>query len=252
MKIRSIEVFAADIALGEPFRIAIMEITSARSVFVRVHTDQGVYGTGEANPTWAITGETRETNLAAATDLASLLLGRDPLNLEERNGDLGRYLTHNSTLRSAFDMALYDIAGKAFGQPLYSLLGGGRRLFFSDRTIGIDEPERMAAKALEYRAQGYKTIKLKLGTGFRADVARVEAVRRAVGNDAPIRVDANQGWDYKTAASTLKAIEPLEVEYCEQPVPRWDWDGMRRLREATSIAIMADEAMFDHHDAYRL
>ena len=82
-----------------------------------------------------------EINLAAAVDLAKLLLGKDPLNIEERNAELVKYLVRNSTIRSAFDIALYDILGKASGLPLYAVLGGGKRSFWTDNTIGIGDPD---------------------------------------------------------------------------------------------------------------
>jgi L-alanine-DL-glutamate epimerase-like enolase superfamily enzyme len=74
----------------------------------------------------------------------------------------------------------------------------------------------------------------------------------AIGDELPIRIDANQGWDYKTAVSTLRALEPFGIEYCEQPIAHWDYENLRRIRQNTSIAIMADESLFDHHDAFKL
>lgn len=252
LKITEVNIYKADIELKEPFKIAIMEIDSAMSVFIKIKTDGGIYGFGEANPTWSITGETQGINLAGAVDLAKLIIGKDPLNIEERNQDLSRYLVHNSTIRSAFDIALYDILGKASGLPLYSVLGGGKRLFWTDNTIGISDADSMAEKAAYFKKQGFKAIKVKLGTTKDLDVERITKIRNAIGDDLPIRIDANQGWDYKTAVSTLKALEPLGIEYCEQPIAHWDYENMRRIRQNTSIAIMADESLFDHHDAYKL
>ena len=252
LKISSVDIYKADIAFHEPFRIAIMEITSAQSVFVKINTDGGVYGLGEANPTWGITGETQSINLAGAMDLARLVLGKNPLDIEDRMKDIDKYLIYNSTIRSAFDMALYDILGKTAGLPLYAVLGGGKRSFWTDNTIGINDAEYMAKKAVDYKNQGFQAIKVKLGTTREQDVERIQKIRKAIGDDLPIRIDANQGWDYKTAVTTLQALEPFGIEYCEQPIARWDYENMKRIREKTSIAIMADESLFDHHDAYRL
>lgn len=252
LKITSIDIYKADIQLREPFKIAIMEIASAMSVFIKINTDGGIYGFGEANPTWGITGETQGINLAGAVDLAKLLIGKDPLNIEERNQELCRYLVRNTTIRSAFDIALYDILGKASGLPLYAVLGGGKRSFWTDNTIGIADADTMAKKAVDYKNQGFKAIKVKLGTTKDLDVERITKIRNAIGDVLPIRIDANQGWDYRTAVSTLKALEPLGIEYCEQPIAYWDFENMRRIRQNTSIAIMADESLFDHHDAYKL
>ncbi len=252
MHIKTIDIYKADIAFHEPFRIAIMEIKSAASVFIRIRTEGGLFGWGEANPTWGITGETQGTCLAAAADLAALILGKNALDIEGRMREIDRFLVHNSTVRSGFDMALYDLLGKASNLPLYAVLGGEKRVFWTDNTIGIDEPERMAEKASKFAGQGFKAIKVKLGTTRDADVERIVQIRRKIGDDLPIRIDANQGWDMTTAVQTLNALEPFGIEYCEQPVARWDMDGFIHVCRSTSIPIMADESLFDHHDAFRL
>ncbi|MDH4218097.1 MAG: dipeptide epimerase [Candidatus Aminicenantes bacterium] len=252
VKITSIEIYKSDIPLKEPFRIAIMEIFNAQSIILKINTNEGLYGLGEANPTWGITGETQSISLAGAVDLSKLLLDKDPLNIEERMREIDGFLVHNSTLRSAFDMALYDLLGKVAELPLYAVLGGGKRSFWTDNTIGLSEPGYMAEKAVRYKSEGFQAIKVKLGTTQREDIKRVKKIREAIGGDLPIRIDANQGWDYKTAVNILKAIESEGIEYCEQPIAHWDYENMRRIREKTSIGIMADESLFDHHDAFRL
>jgi L-alanine-DL-glutamate epimerase-like enolase superfamily enzyme len=252
LKITRVEIYKADIPFHEPFKIAIMEIPAAQSVFVKLFTDEGIYGVGEANPYWGITGETQAINLAAAVDLAKIVLGKDPLNIEERNREMHKYLAFNSTIRSAFDMALYDIAGKVAGLPLYAFLGGGKRSFWTDNTIGLDSPDRVAQKAIKYKEMGFQAVKVKLGTTKNLDVARIKSIRNAIGNSLPIRIDANQGWDYHTAINTLKELEQYGIEYCEQPIAHWDYENLKRLRESTTIAIMADESLFDHHDAFKL
>lgn len=250
--ITSIEIYKADIPFHEPFRIAIMEITCAQSVFIKINTNKGFYGMGEANPYWGITGETQSINLAASVDLAKLLLGKDPLDIEQRNKEMNKYLAFNSTIRSAFDMALYDIAGKVAGLPLYALLGGGKRIFWTDNTISIGSPEYVSKKAVDYMNMGFQAIKVKLGTTKELDVARIKSIREAIGDKLPIRIDANQGWNYHTAVATLKELEQYGIEYCEQPIAHWDHENLKRIREKTTIAIMADESLFDHHDAYKL
>jgi L-alanine-DL-glutamate epimerase-like enolase superfamily enzyme len=252
LKITSVELYKADIPFHEPFKIAIMEIPCAQSVFVKLITNKGIYGMGEANPYWAITGETQATCLAAANDLAKIVLGKNPLDIETLCNAMNMYLRFNSTIRSAFDMALYDIAGKFAGMPLYSLLGGSKRIFWTDNTIGLRDPEYVAKKAIEYKQMGFRAIKVKLGTTKELDTARIKSLRNAIGDELPIRVDANQGWDFYTAINTLKALEQFGIEYCEQPIAHWDYDNLKRVRQSTSIPIMADESLFDHHDAFKL
>jgi L-alanine-DL-glutamate epimerase-like enolase superfamily enzyme len=252
LKITGIGIYKSDIELKEPFRIAIMEIKTAQSLFIKIRTNKDIYGMGEANPTWSITGETQAINLAGAADLARLLLGKNPLDIESRMREIDTFLVRNSTLRSAFDMALYDISGKAAKLPLYALIGGGKRSFWTDNTIGIADADSMAEKAADYKQKGFQAIKVKLGTTADQDIDRIQKIREAVGDEIPIRIDANQGWDYRTAVTVLSALEPMGIEYCEQPTAFWDYENMRRIRQNTSIAIMADESLFDLHDAFKL
>ncbi len=252
MKIIEIELYLANIKLKEPFRIAIAEIKEARSLFVKIKTDEGLYGFGEANPVWRITGETQGTDLAAAQDLAKLLLGKNPISLEQRLKEMDAYLVHNSTIKSAFDMALYDIAAKAAGLPLYLFLGGSRREIETDMTVGLGDADYMAEKAGKFVEEGFRIIKIKLGTQAEEDIKRVEKIRSRVGEEVLLRVDANQGWDYREGLKALQGIHPYKIQFCEQPVPYWNLEDMKRLREASPVPITADESLFDHHDAFRL
>jgi L-alanine-DL-glutamate epimerase-like enolase superfamily enzyme len=252
MRITSIDIYQADIPLHEPFRIAIMTMESARNVFIHLHTDAGISGWGESSPYWKLCGETQEIDRAAARDLALLIKGSDPGAIEARLADLEGYLAHNSQIIAAFDMALYDILARAAGMPLYRFLGGEKRPMTTDLTIGIDTPEVMARKALDIVHRGFPAVKVKLGTTAAEDISRVQKIRQAIGPAIPIRTDANQGWDYPTAATVLGTVQQFGVQYCEQPVPHWDHDAMARLRTVTTVPIMADESVFDHHDAYKL
>ena len=252
LRITEISVARANIPLIAPFRIALGVISEAESLFIRVDTDAGVCGWGETSPISQITGDTQAISFAAAAALAKLLLGKDPLDIEGRVAEMGRFMAFNSGVRSAFDMALYDVAGKVAGLPLYALLGGGRRPLETDQTIGLDEPQAMAEKAAGLQRMGVAAIKVKLGTTAEEDLRRIARIREAVGNELPLRIDANQGWDFPTAVRVLSRLQSSGIEYCEQPLARWDLDNFRRLRERVSIPIMADESVFDHHDAFRL
>jgi L-alanine-DL-glutamate epimerase-like enolase superfamily enzyme len=252
MKITSVEIFKADVPLKEPFRISIMVTTDANNIFVRINTDEGIHGVGEGSPTWRLCGETQAIDLAAARDLALLMIGKDPLEVEPRVREMEGYLHHNTTVRSAFDMAFYDILGKAAGMPLYRLLGGRKRELTTDLTIGIGQPDYMAAKAEEIVGMGFGAIKVKLGTTTAEDTARITAIRATIGDEIPLRIDANQGWDYNTAVATLRALEPMGVQYCEQPVAWWNHKAMAMVRRGTTIPIMADESVFSPQDAFML
>ena len=115
LEISSIDIYKSDIELKEPFRISIMEITDAHNLFVKINTNEGIYGIGETSPMWGITGDTQSISFGGAAQLAELLLHKNPLNIEARMGEINKFLAHNSSLKSAFDMALYDVLGKAAG-----------------------------------------------------------------------------------------------------------------------------------------
>ena len=252
MKINSIEVYKADIPLEEPFRISLGEIKAAKNIFIKINTDMDLFGMGEASPFPFIVSETQASDAAAAHDLARLLIGKDPREIENRLRELTGYLPHSPTIISAFDMALYDLLGKIANLPLYALLGGGKRTLVTDRTVGINTPDKMVEDAVAFKERGFPAIKVKLGTTAPEDIDRIRRIRKALGPEIQVRTDANQGWDYVTALQALKGMEDQGVQYCEQPVAVWDLESMRRIRSQVTIPIMADESVFDDHDAYKL
>jgi L-alanine-DL-glutamate epimerase-like enolase superfamily enzyme len=252
MRITGVTLFKADIPLKDPFRIAVMEMRAAANVFVRVDTDAGLVGWGESSPFWKLCGETQAIDLAAGMDLARLIKGHDPLAIDDRMADIDGFLKNNSQIRAAFDIALHDLLGKAAGLPLYRVLGGAGRAMQTCLTVGIGEAEAMATKAAAAAGRGFRIIKIKLGTNMRDDIERVRAIREAIGTGVGIRIDANQGWDVPTALSVLNAVQSMGVEYCEQPVQYWNLDAMKRIHDRSPVPIVADESVFDHHDAFRV
>jgi len=250
--VTKIEIYKLNIARQTPFHIAIGVFNEVQNVLVRIHADDGLYGVGEGAPLPFLCGETQAIAFEASRALAGLLIGKDPYAIETRMQELGSYLVHNTTARSAFDMALYDLLSKRAGLPLYALLGGAKRSLTTDETIGLDTPAAMAQEALEAQERGFAAIKVKLGGGWPEDVARVAAIREATGAEMLLRIDANQGWDLVTAERILHELARFDIQYCEEPVAHWNNEALRRVREQSPIPIMADESVFDHHDAFRL
>ena len=251
--ITKIEIIKLNIPYKEPFVISLGVIPEATNVVIRVHTNTGLTGTGECAPFVFIVGETQETVFELAKKVGKMLVGRDPFAIEERLQEIDRAVKGNPTMKSAFDMALYDLLALRANLPLYCLLGGSNnREIHTDMTISIGDPEKVARDAVEFKKAGFPAIKVKLGTTTREDVARIKAIREAVGPDYPIRIDANQGWDTITAIETLKALESFGIEHCEEPIPHWNNRELVKVRENSPIPIMADESVFDHHDAFRL
>ena len=252
MNITKIEIILLKIPYDHPFRFALAVMDSAQNIIVRIHDSDGLVGVGEGCPPRFLTGESPEMAFIAAQLYAKILLGKNPLEIDTRLDELERFMLKNTTVRCAYDLAMYDLLAKHANLPLYALLGGTKQVIHSNRTIGLDTPEAMGAMAESFVRGGVKSLKIKVGSCRDEDVARVRAVREAAGKGISIRLDANQAWDEPTAISTLNAMAEFDVQVCEQPLPYWNETGLRHVREHSSIPIMADETIFDHHDAFRL
>ena len=252
LKIRDVEIYYFDIPLKEPFTITLGTITTSSGVLIRIVTDAGIIGVGESSPYQPVTGDTQETNVAAARAIREMLKGKDPLAIESAHKLFGGFLHSNPALIAAFDMALYDILGKAAGLPVFRLLGGDKTTFETDVTTGIDTPENMVKSVQARLAAGFKTFKIKVGLNPDEDVARIKAIREAIGYDYGIRIDANQGWTVAQAVMALKAMEKFNIQFCEQPGHYADIAGMKQVRDESPIGIMADESLFSPIDAIKL
>jgi L-alanine-DL-glutamate epimerase-like enolase superfamily enzyme len=250
MIIIKIDIYRFSIPM-EPFTIATGTMDYAQNTFIRVHTDAGFYGVGECSAFPMIVGETQDTCLVMAKDFARLWKGQDPLDISARIQQLHDFTAGNSTIKSAFDMALYDIAAKNAGLPLWQFLGGSPRVIESDITVGIAKPEVMAERALAFRKEGANYLKVKLGKTAADDIERIRQIREAVGPDMVIRIDANQGWSFDDAVSALQALGKYNIEFCEQPMRTWFDDQLPELMRLSPVKIMADESVYNHYDALK-
>jgi L-alanine-DL-glutamate epimerase-like enolase superfamily enzyme len=215
-------------------------------VFVKIHTDTGIVGMGEA-PTDAI--ETLETvKFTIDRYMAPKLIGLDPFDIE-RNNDIvslrkdGRVLAHHAS--AAINYALYDILGKALNLPLHTLLGGlYRNKVLASIEVAKGPTERMAAQSLEYYKQGVRGIKAKVGQDPDRDARTLKAIREALGDKISLRADANQGYTIQQAIRLCALAKEYDVrlELLEQPVAYSDLDGMGRLARAVDIPLEADES----------
>ncbi len=218
-----------------------------------IRTNNAITGFGECSPFLTINGESQDTCFVTGQYLAKALKRKNPLDIEHCMQVMDKTIYGNSSIKSAFDIALHDIAAQHARVPLYTFLGGkkGKKLI-TDYTISIGEPAQMADDALKLKKEGFRIIKVKLGENKAIDVERIKAIRNTIGNKIPLRIDANQGWDVKTAARTLDALKNDNIQFCEEPIPRWDFMNLKKVRKKSAIPIMADESCCDHHDAKRL
>jgi L-alanine-DL-glutamate epimerase-like enolase superfamily enzyme len=255
MKIHEIEIGKISIPLKKTFRTALRAVDSAEDVIVKVISDTGAVGFGNAPPTAVITGDSQDSIVSAIRDtLAPKLIGMDVDNLEGIMTTLDRGMLHNSSAKAALDIAVYDLFGKSFGIPLCKLFGGFRTSLETDLTISLNSPDEMVRDAIESVAEGYTALKIKVGNDAALDLKRVRAIRTAVGDAVKIRLDANQGWTAKEAVRTIRSLEAegLGIELVEQPVRAADFDGLRYVTDNVETEIMADEAAFGPHEVFRL
>lgn len=223
-------------------------------VIVEVGARRGVRGLGEASPLEDFTGETARSVLFTLNETyLAALAGRDPVDVAAIMADLERLLPGNPSAKAAIDMALHDLAGWLLGVPVSTLLGGARRPAVRlTRAIGIGPVAEVVAAAEGHVAAGFRTIKMKVGQDPRSDVERVRAVRSVLGPNVRLRIDANQGYDPPTAVAVLQRLEDCDLEYVEQPVPRWNHAGMAHVRRATGVRVLADESVHTPQDALNL
>jgi len=251
--ITQIEIYKLSIPLKKPFVISLGTIYNAENIIVVIRTGKGIAGFGECSPFMTINGESQETCFVVGQYLAKELKGKNALDIENCMNVMDKIIYGNSSIKSAFDIALHDVAAQNAGMPLYKFIGGNKsKKLITDYTVSIGEPQKMAEDALNIKEAGFKIIKVKLGETKKKDVARIKAIRKAIGNNLLLRIDANQGWNVKTAIKTLQALEKYNIQYCEEPIPRWDFMNLKKVRKKSPIPIMADESCCDYHDAKRL
>jgi muconate cycloisomerase len=256
MKIAHINVFAIRAPRKEPVRAGTGKnpVTASEFGIVRIEADNGCAGLGEIS----ITSPQIGFSLchAARKLLAPALTGLDPLALPQVLRVIDDTLKGELSapyLRAAFEMALLDLAGRHYNLPVYQLLGGKARDAVP-LAWGIYQksPEEMAEDAAAGIAAGFHAIKLKVGRRLADDVAAVRAVAQAIGNDVPLRLDANMAW--RSVPEAAKAIRALAAEatiaWIEQPLGRANLAGMRLLRQQSAVPIMADESLQTLRDAY--
>jgi L-Ala-D/L-Glu epimerase len=251
MNILTTEIYKLSIPM-HPFTIATGTMDYAQNTFIRIHTSEGLTGKGECSAFPMIAGETQNTCFEMAKDFARVWTRKDASDIEGRMNELHAFTAFNSTIKSAFDMALFDLAAQRAGLPLYKFLGGEKKELETDLTIGLGSPEAMAGQAADFIRRGVRMIKIKLGKNAEEDLERVKQIRAAVPENIILRIDANQGWDYEDALFALQSMYDYNIQFCEQPMRHWNDHRLPMLSKLSHIPIMADESVFDHHDAQRL
>ena len=249
MRIEHIEMYHVEVPLEVPFVpswIPGYPQNFNHFTFIRITTDDGIVGESA--------GMTLGKAHAGYGDvIGPFTIGRDPFDIEGflRVGEAAALL---GMRLGWIEPALWDIMGKASGQPVYRLLGGGEGKIKAYCSTGeLRDAERRADDLIQLREKGFKAVKLRFHDfDWRKEIGVVETARKTITDTMDIMVDANQGWraeplmagpmwDLKTATDVARALEYFGVYWLEEPLDRMDYNGMRELREKTNIRIAGAE-----------
>jgi len=243
MKIIDIETFPVSFKPERPFANSIEWHESRATTLVKILTDEGVSGWGEAY------GPPLGTSCIIETYIKSRLIGKDPFNLEFHWNKLQAHKGVPIGAIGGVDIALWDLKAKALNLPLYQLLGGkfieeivpyATGLYFCEKTP--DSTYFLEKETLEIIDRGFKAVKMKVGFGKERDIKRVKKVREIIGESLELMVDANQAYDIMTCLELLPYFEEINIKWFEEPLPWYNFDGYRQLRSKAPFAIAGGEA----------
>ncbi len=252
MRIRRVETWVEAFELREPYVIAYEKLERVENVFVRLETER-LTGCGCAAPDLEVTGETAATVKGALAEVAEpVLVGSDPLNRARVLAELEALLVGHPSALAAVDLALHDLLGKAAELPLWKLLGGYRDRIETSITIGILPLEETVRAARERAEEGFRHLKLKGGLDVESDIARVLAVRGAVGEGIGLRFDANQGYSVGESVHFVEATGAAHLDLIEQPTAKERPDLLGKVTAHVDLPVMADESLLSARDAFRL
>lgn len=247
MKIASIQTVLVDLPTVRPHKLSMATINHHSLVLVRMRSDDGREGLGEAAVIPHYGAETVEA-IKGLIDgyLAPAVIGLDHARIPPVLARMDAVVKDNLYAKAAVEMACLDLTGKALGVPVSTLLGGIQHERIPVLwVLGNGERDKDIAEARDkLAARLNERFLVKVGKGdVREDVARALAVKAALGDAAIVHVDANQGWDEATAGWAIERLQDGGIAVIEQPLPRANIDGMRRLAERFTVPVMADEAV---------
>jgi muconate cycloisomerase len=261
VKIRAVETHPVQLPPRRPHGWAGSIASVGGFVIVKLHTDEGLVGLGEAatgiewGGDWGrYAGESAKTVCHVLADyLLPAIAGESPFDIELIHARMDRVVRGHHYAKAALDMACYDLMGKATGKPAHAFLGGCfRREIRLVHSLGLQlTPDQLVAEAEAVLQEGIKTLKLKVGGEARRDLEATRRLRELAGPDIEITLDANRGWrDVKTAVEMIKRLEAYRVSFIEQPVE--GADRLAAVRRQVSTPLMADESAWTPQDVYEL
>ncbi len=251
MKITDIKVTNLNCKLKKPLKIAKMIRNKSNSTIVKITTDQGIYGYGEATFAHFFSGETQSSARHVIENfIAPLIKGKNPIDLLPMIDSINNSIAGNPFAKAAVEIALWDIIGKFLKVPVYTLLGGARRRKIPVcQSISYGEPDEMAEEAIFHVKAGFKTLKIYCGReSLDQDLQRIKTIKDSINNNVKIYVEANQRWNYKDVKKILPDLENLGILFIEQPIPITQRRELKLIRESTILPLALDESVFTPED----
>jgi L-alanine-DL-glutamate epimerase-like enolase superfamily enzyme len=251
MKIKRITPYVAALPLRRPMKTGGKELAAVDNIFVRIETDDGIVGWGEASAAPRMTGETAASIVAAIDYLTPALEGCDPREFASNVALMDKQMYGNASAKTALELALYDIAGKHAGKPVAELLGGVVRTRMPVLwMLASGETDADIADGRSKIAAGFTAFKIKVGINpVEADIERATAIRAAMPG-VQISADANQGWTVEQAVRFVEGVGSA-LDFIEQPVMGHDLEGMARVARRAAAPICADEGLHSNADIQR-
>jgi len=252
MKVDKIDTKKLEMPYTKPLVTATNNFTVARGLLVTVVTNDGVEGYGYAD-LFPRAGETPDTaQHVIESVLKSKVVGKELEDLVRIRADIDHGLTGHPRAKSALEGAMTDALARTYHMPLYVMLGGKYRDEIKViKMVSVGAPEEMAEEAKALVREGL-SLKLKVSGKIEKDLPRVAAVRKAVGDEVFIKIDANEAYDAKNAIRLAKGLADLGVEVFEQPVPRDQLDALWEVKKHAPIKIEADQSCRSFADAQTL
>jgi len=245
-----VDIMRAD--LVQPFRTALGEHRSLENLIFKIVLADKTVGLGEAAVATHISGESFQDTHTQLQQAAAMLQGRDVTNCAAISRDMHEAFSTSPSVLAAVETAVMDAVARHRKIPLWRLFGRRCRLLQTDITIVIADLKETEASVKRFYRQGFRAFKVKVGQDFDLDVKRMALTARVARNSSLI-LDANQGYNAKEMLAFLKEMEKADVkiDLIEQPVPRSDWEGLKRVTRATDIPVCADESVRTWEDAQR-
>lgn len=254
MQIKFIEPIPVSLPMRKPVIMAGEEVRRADNVLVRIESDSGLTGWGEAASAPVMTGDTLESLVSAVHYLEPALRGRDPADIAGTLAAMNGRMYGNHGAKAAIEIALHDLAGRATGQPVHAMLGGKKRSRMPLlAVVGGGDRDGDLRDATAKKAAGFIAYKIKVGIDTPAkDAERTRAICTLLGQGLLISSDANQGYSTTQAIDYVRAVKGSGLSFFEQPVAAEDLDGMAAVAAAAGdIAIGADEGIHSLADIRR-